>query len=256
MLMKVSIVPAFTYADGVYATNLSVSVGACLFHLFALHLQLATLWQYAWLMRDERRVFGCALMTFIKHRFYADVHEMVNSRVPTVFGWQADHFVARTGGGSLSFQSIGRSSKIVRLSFGRLLTIIRFLLRQGKAAYDRFSLRLVLITFRKAVVECLCAETGRKSRSLAMPKVVACRANKVFSECGLRSVFFAVFNVWSFIQGLISFLFWLINKRHKILRETLYATHRVRGYWYQRCSNRNRLFNHIVSYCGSMSMIA
>ena len=83
MLVKTLVVPAFTYGECVYSTNLSVedqkllerAFSACIRFVFGLRRYDST--------RDfVNRILGCSLMTYVRQRRCSALHGIVKSGMP------------------------------------------------------------------------------------------------------------------------------------------------------------------------------
>lgn len=92
MLVKALIVPAFTYGECVYSTNLSAAeirsleraFSACVRFVYGLRRYDST--------RDYvSKIFGCSLMTYIKQRRCSAVHSIVKSKAPVYLSDKLTH---------------------------------------------------------------------------------------------------------------------------------------------------------------------
>lgn len=84
MLVKSLIVPAFTYGECVYSTNLSAADVRSLERAFSACVRFVYgLRRYDSTRGYVKNVFGCSLMTFIRQRRCSALHSIVKSKAPS-----------------------------------------------------------------------------------------------------------------------------------------------------------------------------
>lgn len=115
MLVKSLIMPAFTYGECVYSTNLSVSdvrsleraYSACVRFVYGLR-------RYDSTRRYVSKVLGCPLMSYIKHRRCCAVHSIAKLNAPS---YLSDKLVRGTSSRSAVFVIPRHSSRQYNRSF-------------------------------------------------------------------------------------------------------------------------------------------